>query len=245
MSWTPWASLRAISVFSAGVNVSSSTTARKSPLAYTFAFVGPRPQSSISSYTAARSPGLFPAPGRLFNRPANGPERTRPAQAAPSAIPCPRANGFGAAFALRPPNQRRWRQQNGDCYNAERRKSLGPGVCRICGSEFMPTAPNQVCCPPTAEDRVRRQSGQPGSRCAKRANNLRYRHRYWPPRAYVGAVDAPGTMGSVRGRLITCELRERAAPSVRPRWVRQTVRLFRRPHPDVAGDSQPWGRGNG
>jgi hypothetical protein len=43
MSWIPAASPRAISVFSAGVKVSSRITARKSSLAQTLAFVDPRP----------------------------------------------------------------------------------------------------------------------------------------------------------------------------------------------------------
>jgi hypothetical protein len=80
--------------------------------------------------------------------------------------------------------QRRWRERNGERYNAGRRKPLEPRTCPVCGNEFVPATANQRYCPPTAEDRARR-NGQPRSRCAKRADNARYRAGYRPRRAYV------------------------------------------------------------
>jgi hypothetical protein len=55
--------------------------------------------------------------------------------------------------------QRRWRERNGDRYNATRRQPpLESRTCPVC---------------------------QPRSRCAKRADNLNYRALYRPRRAYV------------------------------------------------------------
>ena len=61
---------------------------------------------------------------------------------------------------------------------------LEPRTCPVCGTLFIPATANQIYCPPTDADRARRNS-QPRSRCAKRADNIRYRAGYRPRRAYV------------------------------------------------------------
>lgn len=46
-------------------------------------------------------------------------------------------------------------------------------ICPVCGASFTPTYPNQVCCPPTDEDRKR--PGQARSRCVVAYKNARQR----------------------------------------------------------------------
>jgi hypothetical protein len=82
--------------------------------------------------------------------------------------------------------RRRWREANRERVNDARRKpEPGPRVCPVCGNEFVPGTANQVYCPPTDDDRARARNGQPRSRCAKRADNARYRAGYEPRRAYL------------------------------------------------------------
>jgi hypothetical protein len=80
--------------------------------------------------------------------------------------------------------QRKWWARNRERLNAGRRKPLEPRICPICGETFVPATANQRFCGPTDDDRAR-QKGQACSRCARRAENARYRARYRPRRRYV------------------------------------------------------------
>jgi len=80
--------------------------------------------------------------------------------------------------------RRAWWERNRERLNRERRKPLEPRTCPVCGSEFVPAVANQRFCPPTVEQRTR-QKGQARSRCARKAENQRYRARYRPKRSYV------------------------------------------------------------